>query len=110
MRSEAEVVKTAGGGPYSNLEDGVSVGSGKSFTSAQKKAILAENAARNNGVVKSDLSGETTVPSQKSQKGVTPPSNEAQIDHIKPRSKGGSNSYSNAQVLTREENRKKSNN
>lgn len=35
--------------------------------------------------------------------------NQAEVDHINPRSAGGSNHTSNAQVLSKEENLKKSN-
>jgi len=93
------------GGPYAHLDDLEDVGSGKDFTQKQKSEIIKENMKKNNGDVKSDLSGEKLVKPKKSQKGVTPDPNEWQIDHIVSKDKGGSNSYSNAQVLSRNENR-----
>ena len=59
---------------------------------------------RNGGKIKSDMSGKELVPATQSKLNVTPDPLEVQIDHIKPRSSGESNSYSNAQVLSREEN------
>lgn len=96
------------GGVYSNIPDTLSVVPGKSFTKSQKDKIIAQNMEKNGGVVKSDLSGEILVKPQKSTKGVTPDPLEWQIDHIKSKSKGGSNSNTNAQVLSRIENRIKS--
>ncbi|HGG7780086.1 TPA: polymorphic toxin-type HINT domain-containing protein [Neisseria meningitidis] len=108
-KAETEGVWVHNDCPYGNLSDNKSVGEGKKFTPAQKKAIIQENMNRNGGVVKSDQSGEVLVRPKKSQKGITPPSNEWQIDHVQAKSKGGSNSYKNAQVLSRRENIKKSN-
>jgi hypothetical protein len=93
---------------YSNLHDSPSVGPGKPFTQWQKSQLLQENMARNNGVLRSDLSGTPLVPPQRYSTGYTPPLNEAQIDHIYPRSADGSNSFGNAQVLSRQENLLKS--
>lgn len=89
---------------YADMKDSNSVGPGKKFTPTQKNKIIEANKAKNGGVVKSDKSGEILIRPQKSQKDITPPDNEWQIDHIQPKSKGGSNSYSNAQVLSRKEN------
>ncbi|EPI0300133.1 TPA: polymorphic toxin-type HINT domain-containing protein, partial [Neisseria gonorrhoeae] len=100
-QAETEGVWVHNDCPYGNLSDNKSVGEGKKFTPAQKKAIIQENMNRNGGVVKSDQSGEVLVRPKKSQKGITPPSNEWQIDHVQAKSKGGSNSYKNAQVLSR---------
>ncbi|ENY4720958.1 polymorphic toxin-type HINT domain-containing protein, partial [Neisseria gonorrhoeae] len=99
-QAETEGVWVHNDCPYGNLSDNKSVGEGKKFTPAQKKAIIQENMNRNGGVVKSDQSGEVLVRPKKSQKGITPPSNEWQIDHVQAKSKGGSNSYKNAQVLS----------
>jgi RHS repeat-associated protein len=98
------------GGPYSHLEDPENVGPGKDFTAAQKARIIQENMKKNGGIVKSDQSGQVLTRPAKSQKGVTPDPNEWQIDHIQPKDAGGTNSYSNAQVLSRAENREKWNN
>ncbi|EKE19463.1 MAG: hypothetical protein ACD_9C00006G0002 [uncultured bacterium] len=103
-------------GPYSHLEDPESIAPGKDYTPSQKKKILEENRRKNNGVLRDDETGEILSEPQKSQKGVTPPTNEAQVDHIKPKNpkdenvEPGSNSYSNARVISRERNIQKSNN
>jgi hypothetical protein len=97
----------ARGGPYGHLVDHASVGPGKPFTQGQKQQILAENRAKNGGELRDDRTGEVLVPSEQSQRGLTPPSNEAQIDHVYPRSRGGPNAYSNAEVRSRANNNKK---
>lgn len=79
--------------PYSNLPDPSNVAPGKDFTAAQKAQIIQQNRANNHGVVKSDLSGQILVPPQKSMKGVTPPANEWQIDHIIPKKCRGNQQF-----------------
>lgn len=65
------------------------------------------NKQNNGGGIKSDLSGKTLdIPTQ-SKKGEKANMNQAEIDHTTPKSKGGTNSYFNAQVLSKEENLRK---
>ena len=75
---------------------------GGRFSSKTKQDARA---ARNGKCAKC---GVDTVPAQQSQKGVTPPGNEGQTDHIVPASKGGTNDPSNAEHLCRDCNIKKS--
>ncbi len=85
------------------------VGAGKEFTQAQKQAIIAENKLRNGGVLRSDCSGKILVESLKALPGIAADLYAAEVDHIIPKSLGGSNSFSNAQVLSKAENLAKGN-
>jgi RHS repeat-associated protein len=94
---------------YRQVPDPKNVGPGKHFTRRQVVEYRKANAQFNDGQMRSDISGKPLVNPRQHRKGVTPPSNEAHVDHIDPRSEGGSNSSKNAQVISREENLKKSN-
>jgi RHS repeat-associated protein len=74
---------------------------GKTFTPKGRAEIDTENAARHGGANVCENCGSAVVPGQKSQKGVSPPRNERQRDHIIPKSQGGNGDPSNGQVLCR---------
>ncbi|HEX5150763.1 MAG TPA: DUF6531 domain-containing protein [Parafilimonas sp.] len=94
---------------YSDLEHDPELrGKDKDFTKSQKEKIYDANKEANGGYLCSDKDGTILEAPKKSQSGESPSPYEAQVDHKKPRSKGGTNDYSNAAVLSREQNRAKS--
>lgn len=93
--------------PYGHLKDSPNIGN-QDFTASQKKQIYAAN-MKKHGQLTCDLTGQCLMRPQKSKKGVKPSPFEAQIDHIEPWSKGGTNSFKNAMLLSRYANRFKSN-
>ncbi len=97
---------------YSNLESNhprMKHKEGAVYDQTRKKAVYTENRNRNNGVLRNDKTGKVLETPSKSVKGVKPPVNEAQVDHILARAHGGTNSFSNAQVIERSANIAKSN-
>ena len=96
-------------GPYGHLKDHPSVANGKEFTDYQKKKIRDTNRLRNGGVLRDDHTGEIIPEPKQYTKGYRPSKNEAQVDHVIPKSLGGSNSFNNAELRSRAENIAKGN-
>lgn len=81
---------------------------GKPFTPKEKDKVIETNKAKNNGNVVCENCGTNTTKPDQSKKGVTPPTTDRQVDHVNPKSKGGSGTADNGQVLCRDCNNKKS--
>jgi RHS repeat-associated protein len=99
------------GGPtdYSSIKEPANVLASTKPTTRQVREMKALNRNNNSGTLRDDVTGELMVDSMKSMKNVTPPRNEAQVDHIKPTSKAGTREQHNLNLRTRENNREKSN-
>ncbi len=82
---------------------------GQPFTKGGKREIWSRNAAMNDGTNKCDFCEVEVLKPQKHTRGVTPPSHEGQVDHVTARSKGGSGTPDNGQLLCRDCNLEKSN-
>ena len=96
-------------GKYGHLKEPKNVGEGLKTTPAQRKRILEENKRQNNGQLTSDGDGRPLNMPKRNLKGEKADMNQAEVDHVKARSKGGSNSNHNLRVISKEENLKKSN-
>lgn len=96
-----------GPGPYVNLPPPRAVEPGKKPTPMQVREMHQANAERNGGQLRDDYTGAPLVPAEQSRRGVTPPPNEAAIDHVVPRAAGGDNSYRNLRVTSRAYNTEK---
>ena len=92
---------------YEHLQPPKRFGKGKKATRMQRDRILDENESRN-GAIRDDQDGTPLVRPQQHRRGVRPPDNEAQVDHVVPRNKGGTNEYGNLRVRSRKANIKKS--
>ena len=101
--------KGAGSRASYTYEGGAKVGPFLEFSKGQRSSFLQQNMEQNGGVLRSDTTGQILHWPQQCRRGVTPDPLEAQVDHIYPRSKGGWNTAENAQVISREENIRKSN-
>ncbi|MCH8179491.1 MAG: HNH endonuclease [Proteobacteria bacterium] len=82
---------------------------GQDFTKAGKDQVKRDNADKNNGQMKCEHCGRDVNNGQKHERGQRPPDNEAHVDHVDPKSKGGSGTPENGQVLCRVCNLDKSN-
>jgi hypothetical protein len=74
---------------------------GKDFTKAGKDAVKDLNAAENGGKMKCTTCGADVESGVKHETGVTPPDNEAHVDHIKKKREGGSGTPKNGRVRCR---------
>ncbi len=83
---------------------------GSNFSQKEKAKVINDNKNKNSGKTACENCGNETIKAEKSKKGISPPKNETQVDHIIPKSKGGPGKYENGQVLCRDCNRQKSNN
>ncbi len=75
---------------------------GMGFTKAGKRQIDKANAEKYGGRNVCENCGDEVVGGKQHERGVRPPGNERQRDHITPRSKGGQGTPDNGQVLCRE--------
>jgi hypothetical protein len=91
-------------GPYRDINDNTKIEPRRDFQPQQGRKIRAANKARNNGTLMSD---DPLDPIQmlkdpeQARGGMASDPAAAEIDHIIPKSAGGTNSYGNARVISK---------
>lgn len=96
-----------GAADYTSVKDPKNLNASTKPTPRQVKEMKEINREHNGGVLRDDVTGEVMSDSQKSAKGVTPPSNEVQVDHKESVKNGGTRTNSNLELRTRKNNRDK---
>ncbi len=109
-KNNKTIPKWKGKVDYSPVHNSKNPGAGKDFTTEHKKRLLEHNRKMNDGILRSDLDGTILDAPVQSKKGIPANMNQAEVDHIKAKSKGGWNTSENAQILSKKQNIKKSNN
>jgi len=92
---------------YSSINDPKNVNASTKPTPRVVKEMKRLNKENNGGVLKDDVTGEIMVESKKSKTGITPPSNEVQVDHKTSVKNGGTREVKNLNLRTRKNNRDK---
>ena len=80
---------------------------GKKFTKAGKEAVIDLDKAQNGGKTICKNCGIETIPAIRDTRGVAPPKNRTEIDHINRKRDGGSGTPDNGRVLCSDCNKKK---
>jgi len=73
---------------------------GKELTQNEMNSIIAENMKQHGGVIKSDLTGKII---QMPKAGIPTSMSDVVIDYVVPLALGGTNDFSNIQILSKEE-------
>lgn len=99
-----ELEKDAAKGAAHLLEEqaGQAIRPGQPFTKSGKKEVWSRNAVKHYGINKCENCAVEVIKPQKHTKGITPPSQEGQVDHMIAKAKGGSGTPQNGQLLCRD--------
>jgi RHS repeat-associated protein len=94
---------------YDNLPNPRNAGAGKETTKRQRERLIEYNKKENGGLFMSDEDGTIMNIPTATTKGQKADMKQGEVDHIKPKSKGGTNKNKNLRIITKEQNLRKGN-